>query len=119
MFPMFHLSVISSGLVPRLGSMVFARVSVDESRLDAGLRAVEAHGLPAWRERRARHRAAIVAGQAAKAARLAAEFSRRAEQSVKELMPLPPGLHAGATTTGLTGSMLEVKPAGLGAGRAP
>ncbi len=82
-----YLSAISSGLVPKLFSVVFARVCVVESRLDAGLRAVETHGLAAWRERKARHRVAIVAGQAAKAASLAAEFTRRAEQGVKELLP--------------------------------
>ena len=90
-----HVSAMSSGEVPKIGSVVFARILVDESRADAGLRAVEAHSLQAWRERRARLRAATVAVQAAKAAKLAAVFTQRAEQSVKELLPMPPALAIG------------------------
>ena len=40
-------------------------------------------------------RAATVAVQAAKAAKLAAVFTQRAEQSVKKLLPMPPGLATG------------------------
>ena len=90
-----HVSAMSSGEVPKIGSVVFARILVDESRADAGKRAVEAHSLQAWRERRARLRAATVAVQAAKAAKLAVVFTQRAEQKVKELLPLPPGLATG------------------------
>ncbi len=39
-----HVSAVSSGEVPKIGSVVFARLRVDESRTDAGLRAVEAYG---------------------------------------------------------------------------
>ena len=49
-----------------------------EFRADVGKRAVEAHSLQAWR---ASLRAATVAVQAAKAAKLAAVFTQRAEQS--------------------------------------
>ena len=90
-----HVSAMSSGEVPKIGSVVFARIIVDESHADAGSRAVESHSLKAWRERRARLRAATVAVQAAKAAKLAAVFTQRAEQSVKELLPMPPGLATG------------------------
>ena len=37
-------SAMSSGEAPKIGSVVFARIRVDESRMDAGLRAFEAHG---------------------------------------------------------------------------
>ena len=45
-----HVSAMSSGEVPKIGSVVFARILVDEPRTDAGKRAVEAHSLQAWRE---------------------------------------------------------------------
>ena len=78
--------------------MVLARIVVDEYRADAGLRAVEALGLQAWRERRARLRAERVAVQAEKAAKLAAVFTQRAEQSVKELLPMPVAQSIGVDT---------------------
>ena len=43
-----HVSAMSSGEVPKVGFLVFARILVDESRADAGCRAVEAHSLQAW-----------------------------------------------------------------------
>ena len=46
-----HVGAMSSGEVPKIGSVVFARILVDESRADAGLRAVEAYSLQASRER--------------------------------------------------------------------
>ena len=107
-----HVSAMSSGEVPKIGSVVFARIIVDESRADAGKRAVEDYSLQAWRERRARLRAATVAVQAAKAAKLAAVFAQRAERSVKELLPMPPGLGTGSVAQSIGVDTVDQKDTG-------
>ena len=68
--------------------------------------------LQAWRERGARLRAATVAVQAAKAAKLAAVFTQWAEQSVKELLPMPPGLATDPVAQSIGVDTVDPTPAG-------
>ena len=70
-----HVSTV--GEVPVIGAELHAKIAVDTSRADGGLRAVEAFGALAWRERRTKL------------------MEEHAKQDAHDLLPKPPGLADG------------------------